>query len=128
MPGYGQMWFGEDSSGSNVDWNGFRNWTRLDEPVIVVSAQLEDWNDRSARQANELAEYFIDNFSVDTSRVYAVGYSAGGETMSRAVSTRPDLYAAYLRSSRKYRRNVQSYRIPLHCFQRIVCSQSKLSG
>ena len=95
MPGYGQMWFGEDSSGSNISWNGFQNWANLDEPMIVVSAQLTDWNDKSARQANELAEYFIENFPVDTNRVYAAGYSAGGETMSRAVSMRPDLYAAY---------------------------------
>ena len=38
----------------------------------------------------------IDHFSVDTSRVYAAGYSAGGETMSQAVALRPDLYAAYI--------------------------------
>ena len=43
MPGYDMMWFGEDSSGSNVDWNGFRAWTELDEEMIVVSAQLTDW-------------------------------------------------------------------------------------
>ena len=23
MPGYGEMWFGEDSSGSNLNWSGF---------------------------------------------------------------------------------------------------------
>ena len=102
MPGYGQMWFGEDSSGSNISWNGFQNWADLDEPMIVVSAQLTDWNDKSARQANELAEYFIENFPVDTNRVYAAGYSAGGETMSRAVSMRPDLYAAYLHAASQW--------------------------
>ena len=96
MPGYGEMWFGEDSAGSNLRWNGVQAWTKLDTEVIVVSAQLTDWGDTSARQANELAEYMIENFSVDTSRVYAAGYSAGGETMSRAVAMRPDLYAAYI--------------------------------
>ena len=64
--------------------------------MIVVSAQLTDWHDTSARQAIELTEYFLANFSVDVSRVYAAGHSAGGETMSQAVSMRPDLYAAYL--------------------------------
>lgn len=64
--------------------------------MIVVPAQLTDWHDTSARQAIELTEYFLANFSVDVSRVYAAGYSAGGETMSQAVSMRPDLYAAYL--------------------------------
>lgn len=102
MPGYGMMWFGEDSSGSNLEWNGFRVWTELPEDVIVVSAQLTDWHETSARQAIELTEYFIENFSVDKSRVYAAGYSAGGETMSQAVSMRPDLYAAYLHGASQW--------------------------
>lgn len=102
MPGYGMMWFGEDSSGSNLSWNGFRVWAELSENMIVVSAQLTDWHETSARQAIELTEYFIENFSVDKSRVYAAGYSAGGETMSQAVSMRPDLYAAYLHGASQW--------------------------
>lgn len=96
MPGYDRMWFGEDSAGSNMDWNGVQAWTKLSESVILVSAQLTDWGKTSARQANVLTQHMIDHFSVDTSRVYAAGYSAGGETMSQAVSLRPDLYAAYI--------------------------------
>ncbi len=102
MPGYDMMWFGEDSSGSNLNWGGFTCWNGLDEKTIVVSAQLTDWGETSARQANELTEYFIENFPVDTSRVYGAGYSAGGETMSRAVSMRPDLYAAYLHAASQW--------------------------
>lgn len=102
MPGYDRMWFGEQSSGSNLEWNGFLAWTELDEEMIVVSAQLTDWGERSARQAIELTEYFIGNFSVDTHRIYAAGYSAGGETMSRAVSMRPDLFAAYLHGASQW--------------------------
>ena len=96
MPGYDRMWFGEDSAGSNLSWNGVQAWTKLAEPVILVSGQLTDWGLKSARQANELTGYMIDHFSVDRSRIYAAGYSAGGETMSLAVSLRPDLYAAYI--------------------------------
>lgn len=102
MPGYDMMWFGENSSGSNLEWGGFRVWTELSEDMIVVSAQLTDWHETSARQAIELTEYFIDNFSVDPTRVYAAGYSAGGETMSQAVSMRPDLYAAYLHGASQW--------------------------
>lgn len=102
MPGYDRMWFGEDSAGSNLNWSGFTAWTQLDTELIVVSAQLTDWQEASARQAIELTEYFIEHFAVDTNRVYAAGYSAGGETMSRAVSMRPDLYAAYLHGASQW--------------------------
>ncbi len=102
MPGYDMMWFGQDSSGANLNWNGFLCWTRLDEDMIVVSAQLTDWHETSARQAIELTEYFLENFSVDGNRVYAAGYSAGGETMSQAVSMRPDLYTAYLHGASQW--------------------------
>lgn len=102
MPGYDMMWFGEESSGSNLNWDGFLCWTRRPEEMIVVSAQLTDWHETSARQAIELTEYFLTNFSVDTSRVYAAGYSAGGETMSQTVSMRPDLYAAYLHGASQW--------------------------
>lgn len=102
MLGYDMMWFGEDSSGSNLNWSGFLAWTELDEDMIVVSAQLTDWREKSARQAIELTEYFLDNFPVDVNRVYAAGYSAGGETMSQAVSMRPDLYAAYLHGASQW--------------------------
>lgn len=102
MPGYDRMWFGADSSGSNLEWNGVLAWTDLAEDMIVVSAQLTDWGPKSARQANELTEYFIENFAVNTDRIYAAGYSAGGETMSQAVSMRPDLYAAYLHGASQW--------------------------
>ena len=102
MPGYDMMWFGEESSGSNLSFTGFLSWTELDEDMIVVSAQLTDWGETSARQAIELTEYFIRNFEVDESRIFAAGYSAGGDTMSRAVSMRPDLYAAYLHGASQW--------------------------
>ena len=102
MSGYNMMWFGESSSGSNLNWTGFTSWTNLGQDMIVVSAQLTDWGGASARQAIALTEYFIDHFAVDTTRIYAAGYSAGGETMSRAVAMRPDLYAAYLHGASQW--------------------------
>lgn len=102
MPGYDRMWFGETSSGSNLEWDGFQVWTGLEEDMIVVSAQLTDWGEKSARQSIELTEYFLEHFAVDPDRVYAAGYSAGGETMSQAVAMRPDLYAAYLHGASQW--------------------------
>ena len=102
MPGYDRMWFGEDSAGTNLNWSGFWCWTELAEEMIVVSAQLTDWGETSAQQAIALTTYFLENFSVDENRIYAAGYSAGGETMSQAVSLRPDLYAAYLHGASQW--------------------------
>lgn len=102
MPGYDRMWFGEESSGSNLDWSGFLCWTELPQESIVVSAQLTDWGETSAQQAIELTEHFLGNFAVDADRVYAAGYSAGGETLSQAVALRPDLYAAYLHAASQW--------------------------
>ena len=34
--------------------------------------------------------------------MYGAGYSAGGETMSRAVTMRPDLYTAYLHGASQW--------------------------
>ncbi|MCM1218118.1 MAG: prolyl oligopeptidase family serine peptidase [Lachnospiraceae bacterium] len=70
--------------------------------MIVVSPQVEDWNDRSARQTIELTEYFLENYAVDESRVYGAGYSAGGETMSRVMGMRPELFAAYLHGASQW--------------------------
>lgn len=88
MSGYDMMWFGEDFSDANLDWRGFRCWSEQEDDMIVVSAQL--------------TEHFLDDFAVDANRVYAAGYSAGEETMSRAVSMRPDLYAAYLHAASQW--------------------------
>ena len=71
-------------------------WTELNGGMIIVSPNLTDWGDKSARQTIELADWFIENYNVDTSRIYAAGFSAGGETLSRAVDMRPELFAAYL--------------------------------
>lgn len=102
LPGYGGMWFGEDSEGNNLRETGVSIWTQIDEPMIVVSPQVEDWNDRSARQAIELTEYFLANYAVDESRIYGAGYSAGGETMSRVMGMRPELFAAYLHGASQW--------------------------
>ena len=58
---------------------------------------LERWKRSLIREAQCLP-----HFSVDQARIYAAGYSAGGETMSQAVSMRPDLYAAYLHGASQW--------------------------
>lgn len=92
-------------------------WTAVLGDMIVVSPSLTDWGDKSARQTIELTEYFINNFAVDETRIYAAGFSAGGETLSRAIDMRPDLFAAYLHSSSQWDggyENAAKYRIPIY--------------
>ncbi len=102
LPGYGGMWFGEESEGNHLREIGVSVWTQEKEPLIVVSPQVTDWHDTSARQTIELTEYFIENYAVDESRVYGAGYSAGGETMSRVMGMQPELFAAYLHGSSQW--------------------------
>ena len=47
-------------------------------------------------------EYFMENYNIDTSRVFAEGYSGGGETMSQVMGKRPDLFTAYLQCSSQW--------------------------
>ena len=49
-----------------------------------------------------LTEYLPDTYNIDSDQVYANGYSGGGETMSLALGTRPDLFTAYLHCSSQW--------------------------
>ena len=70
--------------------------------MIIVAPQLSDWGETSANQTIALAEYFMENYNIDTSRVFAEGYSGGGETMSQVMGKRPDLFTAYLQCSSQW--------------------------
>ena len=47
-------------------------------------------------------EIYVDRKEVDPDRVYGEGYSGGGETMSRVMGKRPDLFTAYLQCSSQW--------------------------
>lgn len=49
-----------------------------------------------------LTEYLPDTYNIDSDQVYVNGYSGGGETMSLALGTRPDLFTAYLHCSSQW--------------------------
>lgn len=92
-------------------------WAAALGDMIVVSPSLTDWGDKSARQTIELTEYFIDNFAVDENRIYAAGFSAGGETLSKAIDMRPDLFAAYLHAASQWDggyENAAKFHIPIY--------------
>ena len=98
LPGYQGLYF--QGVGQNVMTEEFGFMARDYIPkMIIVAPQLNDWQYTSARQTIALTEYFLDTYNIDRSRVYAEGYSGGGETMLRVMGMRPDPYTAYLQCS-----------------------------
>ena len=64
--------------------------------MIVISPQLSDWRETSARQTIALTEYLLEAYNIDPEQIYLEGYSGGGETGSLVMGMRPELYTAYL--------------------------------
>lgn len=90
---------------------------KYNREMIIVAPQLSDWGETSANQTIELAEYFLESYNIDRTKVFANGYSGGGETMSIAVSKRPDLFSAYLQVSSKWDgeyESVANARLPIY--------------
>lgn len=51
---------------------------KYNEKMIIVAPQLSDWVETSSNQTITLVEYFLENYNIDRSKVYANGYSDGG--------------------------------------------------
>lgn len=68
--------------------------------------QPNDWGETSKRQTIGLTEYMLAAYNIDPEQVYISGYSGGGETLSLAVSERPELYTAALHVSSKWDGNL----------------------
>ena len=98
LPGYERLYrFG---AGANLRAEEFAfEAQRYNDKMIIVAPQLGDWGTTSANQAVALTEYFIGNYNIDRGRVYANGYSGGGETLSLVMDRRPNLFAAILHVS-----------------------------
>lgn len=101
LPGYQGLYF--QGVGKNIETEDFGfKAQKYNAKMIVVAPQLNDWDETSAKQTIELTEYFLSNYNIDKTRVYASGYSGGGETMSLVMGMRPDLFTAYLQCSSKW--------------------------
>lgn len=116
LPGYQGLYFQGVEQNVMTEEFGFMARDYIPK-MIIVAPQLNDWQDTSARQTIALTEYFLDTYNIDRSRVYAEGYSGGGETMSRVMGMRPDLYTAYLQCSSQWDGNyteVVKARVPVY--------------
>ena len=101
LPGYEGLYF--QGMGQNLYSENFAfealNYT---DHIIVAAPQLSDWGETSAEQTIALMEYLLGHYNIDQERVYAEGYSGGGETMSQVMGMRPDLFTAYLQCSSQW--------------------------
>lgn len=116
LPGYEGLYFQGVAQNLKSEEFGFEA-QKYREDMIVVAPQLSDWGETSADQTIALVEYFLETYRIDRSKVYANGYSGGGETMSIVVGKRPDLFAAYLHVSSKWDgeyETVAAQRLPVY--------------
>ena len=100
LPGWEGLYFQgvganmvEDFGPEAIGWN---------EKMIVISPQLSDWHEASARQTIALTELLLETYNIDPGRVYLEGYSGGGETGSLVMGMHPELYTAYLMVSSQW--------------------------
>ena len=101
LPGYEGLYF--QGMGQNLYSENFAfEALHYNDRMIVAAPQLGDWGDTSAEQAIALTEYLLGRYNIDRERVYAEGYSGGGETMSRVMGMRPELFTAYLQCSSQW--------------------------
>ena len=101
LPGYEGLYFqgvGENLYSENFAFEAMNYNLKM----IIVAPQLSDWGETSARQAIALVEYFLCHYNIDPEKVYAEGYSGGGETMSQVMGMRPELFTAYLQCSSQW--------------------------
>ena len=101
LPGYEGLYF--QGMGQNLYSEDFAfEALNYNDRMIVAAPQLSDWGETSAVQAIALTEYLLDVYNIDPDQVYAEGYSGGGETMSRVMGMRPDLFTAYLQCASQW--------------------------
>jgi predicted peptidase len=99
LPGYEGLYF--QGVGVNLKSEEFAfEAQKYNKNMIVLAPQLSDWGETSANQTIALVEYFLDCYHIG--KVYANGFSGGGETMSRVLAKRPDLFTAYLHVSSQW--------------------------
>lgn len=101
LPGYGAYYF--QGVAVNLKMEHFAiEAKKYNKEMIVVAPQPNDWGETSKYQTIGLTEYMLAAYNIDPDMVYISGYSGGGETLSLAVSERPELYTAALHVSSKW--------------------------
>ena len=101
LPGYEGLYFqgvGENLKSENFAFEA----QKYNDKMIIAAPQLDDWGEMSANKTVELVRFLMEYYNVDSSKIYANGYSSGGETMSLVLEKAPELFTAYLHCSSKW--------------------------
>lgn len=105
LPGWEGLYF--QGVGANLVEGFPFEAKKYNDKMIIVSTQLDDWDETSADMAIELTEYFVSKYNIDTDKIYLHGMSGGGETGSIIMGKRPELYTAYLETSSRWDGNLE---------------------
>ena len=101
LPGYEGLYFqgvGENLKSENFAFEA----QKYNDKMIIAAPQLDDWGETSANKTVELVRFLMEYYNIDSSKIYANGYSGGGETMSLVLEKVPELFTAYLQCSSKW--------------------------
>ncbi len=114
LPGYEGLYFQGVAANIKSEEFGFEA-QKYNPEMIIAAPQLSDWRDTSANQTIALTEFLLDIYSID--KVYANGYSGGGETLSLVLEKRTDLFTACLHVSSQWDGDLQpvaNARLPIY--------------
>lgn len=101
LPGYQGLYFQGVAENIRTEDFAFEAQKYLSK-MVILAPQLNDWGQISADQTIALAEYFLEQYRIDPSKVYIEGYSGGGETLSLVLGKKPELFAAALMCSSQW--------------------------
>lgn len=73
LPGYEGLYFQGVAQNLKSKEFGFEA-QKYNGEMIIVAPQLSDWEETSANQTIALVEYFLENYNIDRSKVYANGF------------------------------------------------------
>lgn len=130
--GYGQGYFPDaDNVGGHLICDGTPQFwfgeqdVPISEDVIFLAPQStrpDQPFDVQAKQAVDLIECFLQQFAVDTNRIYGYTLSMGSIIGWQVVSTYPDLFAAFVQTgfmanNEEQAKIIADAELPMHLFQ-----------
>lgn len=81
---------------------------KYNKQMIILSPQLNGWNEDNARDSLALTHHFLSQYNIDPDHVYLHGHSGGGETVSWELNLEPGLFKRVLITSSQFDGNTDA--------------------